>query len=170
MKFERLARFARFARGFVYAYNGIRAAIEEERNFRFHLCAALYACLAAYWARLSAVEWALIVLCVGAVLALELVNSAIERAVDKPDTTHWWTAGAAKDMAAGAVLVMALATLVIAVFLFIPRFGVLWANFTAHWGNVLGVVVSVPLLLWGFIFRYDNSTQKGENPNGETDS
>ena len=161
---------ARFARGFVYAWNGIRAAVKEERNFRFHLCAAFYAFVAAYWAGLSAVETALIALCVAAVMALELMNSAVERAVDKPDTTHWWTAGAAKDMAAGAVLVMALATLVIAVFLFVPRFGVLWANFTAHWGNVLGVVVSVPLLLWGFIFRYDNSTQKGENPNGETDS
>ena len=89
MKFEQLTRFAR---GFVYAYNGIRAAIREERNFRFHLCAALYAFVAAYWAQLPAVETALIALCVAAVLALELVNSAIERAVDKPDTTHWWTA------------------------------------------------------------------------------
>ena len=110
MKFEKLTHFAR---GFVYAYNGIRAAIREERNFRFHLCAALYAFVAAYWAQLPAVETALIALCVAAVLALELVNSAIERAVDKPDTTHWWTAGAAKDMAAGAVLVMAIGTGVI---------------------------------------------------------
>ena len=112
MKFEQLTRFAR---GFVYAYNGIRAAIREERNFRFHLCAALYAFVAAYWAQLPAVETALIALCVAAVLALELVNSAIERAVDKPDTTHWWSAGAAKDMAAGAVLVMAIGTVVVAV-------------------------------------------------------
>ena len=44
MKFEQLTRFAR---GFVYAYNGIRAAVQEERNFRFHLCAALYAFVAA---------------------------------------------------------------------------------------------------------------------------
>ena len=129
MKFEQLTRFAR---GFVYAYNGIRAAIREERNFRFHLCAALYAFVAAYWAQLPAVETALIALCVAAVLALELVNSAIERAVDKPDTTHWWTAGAAKDMAAGAVLVMAHGHAHCgAVCLFWPRLGTLWANFTA---------------------------------------
>ena len=81
---------ARFARGFVYAWNGIYAAIKEERNFRFHLCAALYAFVAAYWAGLSAVETALIALCVAAVMAMELMNSAVERAVDKPDTTHWW--------------------------------------------------------------------------------
>ena len=125
MKFEPLTRFAR---GFVYAYNGIRAAIREERNFRFHLCAAFYAFLAAFWAELAPVEVALVAVCVAAVLALELVNSAIERAVDKPDTTHWWTAGAAKDMAAGAVLVMALGTLVVAVCLLVPHFGTLWAN------------------------------------------
>ena len=64
---------------------------------------------------------------VAAVLALELVNSAIERAVDKPDTTHWWSAGAAKDMAAGAVLVMAVGTLLVALCVFWPRLGTLWA-------------------------------------------
>ena len=50
MKFEQLTRFAR---GFVYAYNGIRAAVQEERNFRFHLCAAFYAFAAAFWAELD---------------------------------------------------------------------------------------------------------------------
>ena len=80
MKFEQLTRFVR---GFVYAYNGIRAAIREERNFRFHLCAALYAFVAAYWAQLPAVETALIALCVAAVLALELVNSSLERTVER---------------------------------------------------------------------------------------
>ena len=74
MKFEQLTRFAR---GFVYAYNGIRAAVQEERNFRFHLCAAFYAFAAAFWAELDPVETALIALCVAAVLALELVNSTM---------------------------------------------------------------------------------------------
>ena len=134
---------ARFARGFVYAWNGIRAAVKEERNFRFHLCAAFYAFVAAYWAGLSAVETALIALCVAAVMALELMNSAVERAVDKPDTTHWWTAGAAKDMAAGAVLVMAIGTVIVAVCLFGPRLGVLWAAFTARWPRPVGILLSL---------------------------
>ena len=166
MKFEKMTHFAR---GFVYAYNGIRAAIREERNFRFHLCAALYAFVAAYWAQLPAVETALIALCVAAVLALELVNSAIERAVDKPDTTHWWTAGAAKDMAAGAVLVMAIGTVIVAVCLFGPRLGVLWVAFTARWTRPVGILLSL-LIFSKFIFQSSNSTQKGEQPNGKTDS
>ena len=151
MKFEQLTRFAR---GFVYAYNGIRAAIREERNFRFHLCAALYAFVAAYWAQLPAVETALIALCVAAVLALELVNSAIERAVDKPDTSHWWTAGAAKDMA---------------VCLFWPRLDILWAAFTARPTRPLWLLLTL-IVFYKFIFRSSNSTEKGKQPNGKTDS
>ena len=167
MKFEQLTRFAR---GFVYAYNGIRAAIREERNFRFHLCAALYAFVAAYWAQLPAVETALIALCVAAVLALELVNSAIERAVDKPDTTHWWSAGAAKDMAAGAVLVMAVGT--------VDRGPLPVLAAAGH--SVGGLYRCAPharlwllltlVLFCKFIFRSSNSTEKGKQPNGKTDS
>ena len=166
MKFEQLTRFAR---GFVYAYNGIRAAIQEERNFRFHLCVAFYAFVAACWAEMPAVEVALIALCVAAVLALELVNSAIERAVDKPDTTHWWTAGAAKDMAAGAVLVMAIGTVIVAMCLFMPRLGILWANFTLRPTRPLGILLTL-VLFYKFIFRSSNSTAKGKQPNGKTDS
>lgn len=102
---------ARFGRGFVYAWHGILGAIREERNFRFHLCATLYVYAAAVLAELDMVAYALLTLCVCSVMAMELMNSAVERAVHKPDTTHWWTAGAAKDMAAGAVLITALGAL-----------------------------------------------------------
>ena len=103
-----MSQLTRFARGFVYAYNGIRAASTGGTQLPLSpLCGASMPLWRPTGRELPAVETALIALCVAAVLALELVNSAIERAVDKPDTTHWWTAGAAKDMAAGAVLVMA---------------------------------------------------------------
>ena len=41
------SEFKRFGKGFVYAWNGIRAAVREERNFRFHLCAAVFVYMAA---------------------------------------------------------------------------------------------------------------------------
>ena len=104
-----------------------------------------------------------------AVLALELVNSAIERAVDKPDTTHWWSAGAAKDMAAGAVLVMAVGTLIVALCVFWPRMGTLWANFTLRPTRPAGLVLTL-VIFCKFIFRSSNSTEKGKQPNGKTDS
>ena len=159
----------RFGRGFAYAWNGICAAVREERNFRFHLCAGAYALAAALMARLPAAELCLVALCVGAVMALELMNSAVERAVDKPDTSHWWTAGAAKDMAAGAVLVMALASLLVGACLFVPRLGQLWSVLTARWWRPL-VLLATLAAACRFIFRSPNSTQKGETPNGKTDS
>ena len=98
-----LTDLARFGHGFVYAWHGICAAVLEERNFRFHLCAALYVFAAAHMAHIDATGVALLAICVFMMLGMELMNSAVERAVDKPDTTHWWSAGAAKDMAAGLI-------------------------------------------------------------------
>ena len=150
MKFEKLTRFAR---GFVYAYNGIRAAIREERNFRFHLCAALYAFVAAYWAQLPAVETALIALCVAAVLALELVNSSLERTVERPAPDRYMTAGVVKDMAAGAVLVFSIGCAVCGAVLFwdVAAFRRMFAFFAAR--PLLAVLLAASLAVaWQFIF------------------
>ena len=122
------------------------------------------------WVRLMQNTWGrAAVAAVAAVLALELVNSAIERAVDKPDTTHWWTAGAAKDMAAGAVLVMAIGTVVVAVCLFWPRLDILWAVFTARPTRPLWLLLTL-IVFYKFIFRSSNSTEKGKQANGKSDS
>ncbi|WP_295417055.1 diacylglycerol kinase family protein [uncultured Subdoligranulum sp.] len=159
----------RFGRGFVYAWNGIRAAVQQERNFRFHLCAACYAFVASWLAELSRQEWALIFLCVTAVLGMELMNSAVERAVDKPDTTHWWSAGAAKDMAAGGVLFVALGTVAVGICLIGTQWLQVWQSLLAHpWIAGICLVGLVPAYL--FIFRYHPVIQKGETTNGKTDS
>ena len=159
---------ARFGRGFVYALNGIRAAIQEERNFRFHLCAAVYAYAAAVLAGLDATGYALLALCVFAVMAMELMNSAVERAVDKPDTEHWWSAGAAKDMAAGAVLVTAIGALCVAVCLFGNERALksIWAGVTT---SPLTVVLWLASLVaaYLFTFRYGNTKEKGTTQNAQ---
>ncbi len=91
----------KFIRGFRYAGQGIAAALQQERNLRFHVCAAAYVLAFSRFYRFTAVEYALLAVCIAGVISLELVNSAIERAVDRPDAAHWAAAGAAKDMAAG---------------------------------------------------------------------
>lgn len=154
---------ARFGRGFVYAWNGIRAAVYEERNFRFHLCACVYACAAGCLAGLDATGFALLALCIFAVLGMELMNSAVERAVDKPDTTHWWSAGAAKDMAAGAVMVTALGAVCVGVCLFGNRaaLSAIWRGVTASpltaglWGLSLAAA-------YAFTFRFGRHKEKKE--------
>ncbi|WP_270912602.1 diacylglycerol kinase family protein [Allofournierella sp. CML151] len=108
----------RFLRGFRYAASGVRAALRAERNLRFHLCAAVYVLLLSCFYDFDRAEYALLFLCIGGVMSLELANSAVERAVDRPDAAHWAAAGLAKDMAAGAVLVFSLAAAAVGVVLF----------------------------------------------------
>ena len=157
----------RFLRGFVYAWNGICAAVREERNFRFHLCAAVYVFAAAYLAELNRVEVSLFAVCVFAMLGMELMNSAVERAVDKPDTTHWWSAGAAKDMAAGGVLVTAVGAVAVGVCLFgrAETLRLLWSRVTASPMSFFCWCVSLAAAFW-FIFRFN----KKENTNAKNNS
>lgn len=97
------------------------------------------------------------------------MNSAIERAVDKPDTTHWWSAGAAKDMAAGAVLIVALGALCIGCVLLIPRLSVIVDHLrTVPATSALCLLGLIPAYL--FTFRYHQTNQKGETTNGKSNS
>ena len=158
----------RFGRGFVYAWNGIRAAVQQERNFRFHLCAACYALAACALAELQAAEWCIVIVCIAAVLGMELMNSAVERAVDKPDTTHWWSAGAAKDMAAGAVMVTALGAVCVAVCLFgnTASLRAIWLGVTASPVRIVLWAASLVAAYW-FTFRFGRKKEKEETEHAE---
>ena len=144
-----LTDLARFGHGFVYAWHGICAAVLEERNFRFHLCAALYVFAAAHMAHIDATGVALLAICVFMMLGMELMNSAVERAVDKPDTTHWWSAGAAKDMAAGGVLVTAFGAGVVGICLFGNA-----AALNAIWTSVTTTPLSTALWVLSLVLAY----------------
>ena len=157
---------ARFGRGFVYAWNGIRAAVLEERNFRFHLCAASYAIAVGCLAGLDAVQFSLLFVCIFGVMALELMNSAVERAVDKPDTTHWWSAGAAKDMAAAAVLLAALGSIAVALCLFAHAETLqrVWAGITHSPITIALWLITLPL---AYLFIFCFGTHKEGSAAGD---
>ena len=132
-----------FIASFGYAARGVGRAVQAERNFRFELCAAVYVLLACPFFGFAPAEWALVFLCIGGVLALELMNSAIERAVEDPDPAHWRPAGAAKDMAAGAVLAAGLAALAAGLALF--------GWFAARPAALAALAASLPAAGW-FVF------------------
>ncbi|WP_088008006.1 diacylglycerol kinase family protein [Indiicoccus explosivorum] len=111
----------RFFRSFRFAAQGIRAALRREQNIRFHFLAALFTVTAGVLTGLSYVEWLIILLCIGGMIALELVNTALERAVDLASPEIHPIAGEAKDMAAGAVLVFAVASAIIGLLIFLPK-------------------------------------------------
>ncbi|QJC52549.1 diacylglycerol kinase family protein [Paenibacillus albicereus] len=93
---------------------GIAAAIRSERNMRIHLAAGAAACALAAWLGIGPLQWAALTLAISLVLAAELMNTAVERAVDLASGGKLHPlAKVAKDAAAGAVLVCAAASAVI---------------------------------------------------------
>lgn len=111
----------RFLKSFIFAAKGLVFAFQTQLNLRIHLIAALLVLLLGWYTGLSLLEWTVILLCIALVVALELVNTAIEVLVDlvSPEWNH--KAGIVKDVAAAAVLVAAIIDLVIAFVIFVPK-------------------------------------------------
>ncbi len=106
---------------FKYAWCGIVYAFQTQRNFRIHLLIGALAIGLGVFLHLQPVEMAVIGLTSGLVLVMELLNTAIESVVDLTvKHTYHELAKIAKDCAAGAVLVSALAALLVAGTLLLP--------------------------------------------------
>ncbi len=151
----------RFLRSFVYAWQGIWLAIKEERNFRFHLSVAFYVFLFSLFYGFNRLEYSLLILAVVGELALELVNSSLERAVANPAPTHFELAGYVKDLAAGAVLVFSLGVLVCGFFLFwdLAVFSIIFQFFKTHPWSILLLALSFFACV-RFVFFFPNNTSK----------
>ncbi|MGB3298925.1 MAG: diacylglycerol kinase family protein [Phormidesmis sp.] len=111
---------------FKYAWAGITYAFTTQRNFRVHTGIGIAAMLLCWALDVSTVEIAVICLTIGAVLVMEILNTALESLVDLTvGQTYHELAKVAKDCAAGAVLMAAIVALLIAALIFIPP---LWNN------------------------------------------
>ncbi|MFC4103964.1 diacylglycerol kinase [Paenibacillus xanthanilyticus] len=111
----------RFWQNVGFAVEGLRYATRTQRHMRFHWIASTLAVAAGLWLGLSGVEWAVLALLIAAVLAAELLNTAVECVVDLASPQQHPLAKAAKDTAAAAVLVIAAAAVVIGAILFLPH-------------------------------------------------
>lgn len=103
---------------FYHALEGIRSAIRSEGHLRFHIAAANLIIVFAYFFGITRTEWAILILTVAAVISAELMNTAVERAVDTATHERVLTAKLAKDAAAGAVLIFAAASVAVGICLF----------------------------------------------------
>jgi diacylglycerol kinase (ATP) len=107
---------------FRYAWMGISYAFQTQRNFRIHTFVGSIAIGLGLWLGLSRVEMTVIMLTIGLVLSMELLNTALEAVVDLTvKQTYHELAKIAKDCAAAAVLISALAALGVAVCLILPK-------------------------------------------------
>jgi len=106
-------------KSFGYALQGIYVATRDQLNIKIHFLAVICVTVAGIYFHITSYEWCIVVICYGMVLTAELFNSAIETIVDLVSPDHHPLAGKAKDIAAGAVLISALATAVVSLFIFL---------------------------------------------------
>jgi len=115
------SEWAKFIAGFGYAFNGLWYAIRTQRNVRVHVLIALLAIVLGIVLRISAVEFALIFVAITAVFIAEMFNTVFELCVDLASPEYHPLAKIAKDVAAGAVLLNAMLSVVIGLFVFGPH-------------------------------------------------
>ena len=108
-------------RSFGFALDGLAYLVRTQRNFRIHVLLALAAVAAGIAFGLSAVEWAILILTIALVMMTEALNTGIELAVSLASPDRRPQAKAAKDIAAGAVLLAAVASVAVGIALFGPR-------------------------------------------------
>ncbi|MEK7683128.1 MAG: diacylglycerol kinase family protein [Chloroflexota bacterium] len=102
------------------AFTGLGHVVRTQRNARIHLAITLLVFVIAAWLRITAQDWAILVLTAALVWTSELINTALEAVVDLASPQEQPLARAAKDLAAGAVLIAALAAIVVGVLLLGP--------------------------------------------------
>lgn len=129
-------------KSFSFAFRGIRFCIKNERNMRIHLAAAFIVTAFSLVYKLEPVQYAVLFLAMGAVIALEAVNTALEALVNLASPAYHNLARVAKDVAAGAVLVAAGAAIIVGVCLFGQ-----WARLT----ETVYFILQTPLLAAGFV-------------------
>jgi len=112
---------AGFWRSFSFAGQGVWHVVRTQRNMRVHLLAAAAAVAAGLALRISAADWACVLLAIGLVLTTETLNTVVEALTDLYTDQFHPLAKIAKDAAAGAVLISSAAAVGVGLVVFLPR-------------------------------------------------
>ena len=114
------ALHVKIIRSFYFAFAGLAYLFRTQRNARIHLIVGTVACALAAWLGISRVEWAVLVFTIALVLIMEGLNTAIEAAIDLASPNIHPLAKAAKDLAAGMVLIGAMASVAVGLLILGP--------------------------------------------------
>ena len=117
------------AHSFRCAFAGLWYVIRTQRNVRIQLCIGAGVTALGLWLGLSSVKWTLLALTIGFVLVSEMINTAVEVLTDLTCPEYHPLAKAAKDASAGAVLLAALTSIAVGLFVLGPP---LWERL---WGG-----------------------------------
>ena len=106
---------------FGYAFRGIKTVFLSEANMKIHIFISVLVVISGVVFTISITEWMFCLLCIAIVTGAEMMNTAIENVVDLASPEQHPLAGKAKDIAAGAVLLCAIISVIIGLIIFIPK-------------------------------------------------
>ena len=110
----------RLLSSFRFAFAGLGHLFRTQRNARIHLAVGAAACAVGAWVGISRVEWAVMIFTIALVLILEGLNTAVEAAIDLASPEFHPLAKIAKDLAAGMVLIAAIASVGVGLLILAP--------------------------------------------------
>jgi len=104
-----------------HASRGILLMLKEERNIRIEIAIAIFVIILSIWLRISSIEWCLIIVCIGGVLAAEAFNTSLERVADYLTKERNSQIRDIKDLSAAGVLIMSLVAVGIGMIILLPK-------------------------------------------------
>jgi diacylglycerol kinase len=113
--------FSERIKSFGNAFRGIFFTFKTQHNIWIHSLAIVVVVIAGFIFKLDVMEWGLVVLAIGLVLAAEMINTAMEWLMDLVSPGYSEKAGLIKDAAAGAVLIAAVISVIIGAIVFVPK-------------------------------------------------
>lgn len=115
------AKTKKLINSFKYAISGIISSFKTERNMKIHILIMILVIIAGIILKVSALDWIILVIMFALVISAELFNTVIETVVDMITMEKNEKAKIAKDIAAGAVLVLAIGSIIVGLIIFIPK-------------------------------------------------
>lgn len=101
--------------------NGIFYSFKNEKNIKIQLCFAIFAIIMSVLLKISYIECTIITITIFFVLFAEFINTSIEKTIDMYTEEYNEKAKIAKDIAAGAVLLSAICSVIVGIFVFLPK-------------------------------------------------
>ena len=108
-------------KSFKYAFNGLKILFREEHNARVHLFVAIGAIVLSFVLKISAIEWIAVIMVICLVFITEIINTSIENIADFISPERHAKIKVIKDLAAAAVIISAIISVIIGLIIFLPK-------------------------------------------------
>ena len=116
-----ISKTKKLINSFKYAFTGIATSFKTEQNMKIHILIMILVIIAGIVLKISSLDWIILVIMFALVISGELFNTVIETVVDMITMEKNEKAKIAKDVAAGAVLVLAIGSVIVGLIIFIPK-------------------------------------------------